>query len=74
MSTALLEIPAAGRLFEGDGREGAAERGAVTLEERLNAAWRALQTDSEAECPVCQSRLRYDKDHGECEGCGSRLA
>ena len=74
MSTALLEIPAAGRLFEGDGREGAAERGAVTLEERLNAAWRALQTDSEAECPVCHGRLRRQESHGECGDCRSRLA
>ena len=66
MSSAVLEIAAVDRLFEETGAEPRTELGGLTLEERLNATWHALR--------VCQSRLRYDKDHGECEGCGSRLA
>ena len=74
MSTALLESAAADRLFEEGVSESGAARGRVTLEERLNATWRALRTDCVAECPVCHSRVRFETNHGECESCGSRLA
>ena len=75
MTTALLESAAADRLFEESGAEAGAEAGGrVTLEERLNATWRALRADCVAECPVCHSRVRLENDHGDCEGCGSRLA
>ena len=74
MSSAVLEIAAAIVSSRRPGPSRAPSVGGLTLEERLNATWHALRGRGVAECPVCQSRLRYDKDHGECEGCGSRLA
>jgi hypothetical protein len=74
VSSAVLDLAAGDRLFDETGAEPRTELGGLTLEERLNVTWHALRGSGVAECPVCQSRLRYDKDHGECEGCGSRLA
>jgi hypothetical protein len=48
--------------------------GGVTLEERLQAAWRGLHTDLEAACPVCASRMTLRDGAGECEGCEASLA
>ena len=48
--------------------------GRVTLEERLQAAWRGLHTDLEAACPVCAGRMTLRDGAGECEGCEASLA
>ena len=74
MTTALLETDAANRLFEEGESEPGGARGRVTLEERLDAAWHSLRANDDTECPVCRQRLRLERSHGACEGCGSRLA
>jgi hypothetical protein len=71
VSSALLESAAAGRLFSVDAGRREPQDGPVTLEERLDAAWRTLQASGAAECPLCRGRLRGHD--GGCEGCGSRL-
>jgi hypothetical protein len=48
--------------------------GRITLEERLQAAWRGLHTDRAAACPVCGSRMTLRDGAGECEGCEASLA
>jgi hypothetical protein len=72
MSTALLESPLS--LFGETRRPRPAGGGGVTLEERLEAAWRAVQTEGAAECPVCQAGMRRDGAAARCTGCGSTLA
>jgi hypothetical protein len=73
MTTALLESPLS--LF-GEARRSPAPAGGrgVTLEERLETAWRAVQADGLAECPVCRAAMRREGAAGTCTGCGSTLA
>jgi hypothetical protein len=47
--------------------------GRVTLEERLQAAWRRLHAESVAECPVCGSEMALHAGVGECGGCGAKM-
>ncbi len=71
MSPALLETPIAGFAEARAGRP--AGGGRVTLEERLEATWRAIRAGHEAECPVCHARMRLEAGAGCCGRCGSRL-
>jgi hypothetical protein len=61
---AVDEPPALGR--RGGGR--------VTLEERLESAWRGLHAAGAAECPLCGGRMTLGGGAGECGGCGGRLS
>jgi hypothetical protein len=70
MTATLLDLP-------GLDVESSAARprdGSMTLEERLQGAWRALESDHAADCPVCGARMALRGGVGECGGCGSRLA
>ena len=71
MTTALLESDSADRLFSVDGVRREPGEGPLTLEERLDEAWRNLQGSGTAECPLCRGPLR--RHDGGCEGCGSSL-
>ena len=66
MSAALLERPVAPRCD--------ARRGRPTLEERLNATFRALAAGAPAECPVCHGSMRRESGGGRCADCGARLS
>ena len=46
--------------------------GGLTLEQRLEEAWRELQ-DYAAACPVCGGRMAPAGHAGRCDGCGSEL-
>ena len=72
MTSALLESP---RSLFAEARRGlpAGGRG-VTLEERLETAWRAAQADGIAECPVCRAAMSREAAAARCSGCGSTLA
>jgi hypothetical protein len=72
MTGALLEAPCS--LFAEEGRVGQAGGRPTTLEERLEAAWGAVQANGEAECPVCRSTMRREEGAGRCGGCGSVLS
>jgi hypothetical protein len=47
--------------------------GRVTLEERLQRAWRLLHADGAAECPICRGEMTLRGDAGECGGCGTKM-
>ena len=51
----------------------AAPGGRVTLDERLQGAWRRLHADGVAECPVCGSEMTLHAGAGECGGCGAKM-
>lgn len=69
---ALMDPPARLRAREA-GRPLGARRGAVTLEQRLNASWRSLAAGGDADCPVCHARMRLRDGAGCCDGCGAEL-
>jgi len=81
MSATLLELPS--RLLPEPGSHastvdepsdvGRPGGGRVTLEERLESAWRGLHAAGAAECPVCRGRMTLGAGAGECGGCGGRL-
>jgi hypothetical protein len=71
MTSALLETPQS--LFA-EARRRAAGRGGQTLEELLETAWRAAQTEGSAECPVCRAAMRPEAAAARCTGCGSTLS
>jgi hypothetical protein len=82
MSATLLELPsrllpergsAAGTVSEPPelGRLGG---GRVTLEERLEAAWRGLHAAGAAACPLCGGRMTLHGGAGECAECGGHLS
>ena len=71
MTTALLESPT--RMFGESGGDPPPAGGRATLEERLRDAWRVMNADGAAECPVCRSRTIFRDGSGECGSCGSRL-
>ena len=65
MSPALLETQIAGFA---EARAGwPAGGGRVTLEERLDATWRAIRAGHEAECPVCGARIASRPGPGAAE-------
>jgi tRNA(Ile2) C34 agmatinyltransferase TiaS len=72
MTAALLTSPPS--LFAAARRSGPADRRGVTLEERLEWSWRAVQAEGRAECPVCRAGMRSDGSVARCSGCGSKLA
>jgi hypothetical protein len=45
----------------------------MSLDERLQGAWRLLHAEGAAECPVCGSEMRLHVGVGECGGCGARM-
>ncbi|HEY1357914.1 MAG TPA: hypothetical protein VGF21_06390 [Thermoleophilaceae bacterium] len=49
------------------------ELGDLTLEQRLDRAWRELRDEGRTDCPVCGRHMAPAGDAGECAGCGSRL-
>ena len=71
MSPALLEAPP--RLLRGDGVTSTVGGRKVTLEERLEAAWRSARRDGATECPVCDAAMRGHGAAARCGGCGSVL-
>jgi hypothetical protein len=71
MTATLLESPLS--LFAEHRRIGSAGGHRATLEERLDATWRAVLTGGEAECPVCHGTMRRENGAGRCTGCGSML-
>ena len=71
MTEALLDMPTATFADICQGRS--AGRGRVTLEQRLDAAWRLVLESREAECPVCDGPMRLEGAVGACAGCGARL-
>jgi hypothetical protein len=78
MSTALLESPLS--LSKPALRSRAAGGPGLTLEERLEAAWRGAQAEGVAECPVCRARMQPEGEpQGQgrpvrCLDCGSTLS
>ena len=72
MTAALLESAPAP--FGGGTRRGTAGGRGITLEERLEAAWRAVRAEGHAECPVCSARLCLEHGAARCAGCGSQLS
>lgn len=48
--------------------------GGVTLQERLDGAWRSLDAHGVSECPVCHARMTMKAGAGQCGGCGARLS
>ncbi|MEA2400690.1 MAG: hypothetical protein QOK00_1093 [Thermoleophilaceae bacterium] len=72
MTPALLESPL--HLFA-QARMGAAAGGPrMTLEERLEGAWRSVNSAGRAECPVCHADMHLDNGLGRCNGCGTALS
>ena len=69
MTAAMLEAPPAGSA----GWQAARSVGGrgVTLEERLESAWRAAQREGVAECPVCHGPMLGAGAGARCGGCGS---
>jgi hypothetical protein len=76
MTSLLLDAPRlapAGLCHGGRHAERPGGRG-LTLAERLDSLWAGLHADSEAECPICRSRMTLRHGAGECGGCGSKLS
>jgi hypothetical protein len=70
MSATLLDLPA----LDVESSAARDRDGRMTLEERLQGAWRTVNTDHAADCPVCGGRMALRGGVGECGGCGARLA
>jgi hypothetical protein len=51
---------------------GGADRGGVTLEERLDHAWRAA-VEATAECPLCHGTMAREGGSVVCHECGSSV-
>lgn len=66
MTAGVLEAPRRAAVANPGGRR-------MTLEERLEGAWRMLHVEGEADCPVCGSQMTLREDAGECGGCGARM-
>ena len=68
MSSAMLQAPP--RLFASP--QGAPVGGRrVTLEERLQATWRAAQRGGSADCPVCGAAMYAEAAKARCGRCDS---
>jgi hypothetical protein len=72
MTPGLLESPPS--LFAEARRCQPAGGRGMTLEDRLEDVWRAVQAEGVAECPVCHAALRTEDGAARCSGCGSTLA
>ena len=72
MSAAVLEAPPTPAASpQGRGSVGG---GKVTLEERLESAWRAAQRDGVTECPLCRASMLAAGAAARCGGCGSLVS
>jgi hypothetical protein len=71
MTAGVLDAPA--RAFAGTSSSAPAGGGRVTLEERLEGAWRMLQSRGAVECPVCGGEMALRGGAGECGGCGAKM-
>jgi tRNA(Ile2) C34 agmatinyltransferase TiaS len=72
MTAAVLEAPPTPSASpQGAGSVGGRR---VTLEERLEGAWRAAQRDGVAECPVCHAAMLAAGAGARCRGCGSLVS
>ena len=71
MSPALLEAPRP--LLTRDGVTSTVGGRGVTLEERLEVAWRSAHRDGATDCPVCDAAMRTNGAAARCGGCGSVL-
>jgi hypothetical protein len=72
MSAAVLEAPPTpSASLQGAGGVGGRR---VTLEERLESAWRSAQRDGVAECPVCRAGMLAAGAAALCGGCGSLVS
>jgi hypothetical protein len=69
MTTALMERP----LFDPTERPETPD-GRLTLEQRLNRTWHALQADGSAACPLCHEPMTSTGAIGECTSCGTKLS
>jgi hypothetical protein len=72
MTAAVLEVPRTS-FASSQGARGVGGRG-VTLEERLESAWRTTQRDGVAECPVCHAAMLAAGAAARCGGCGSLVS
>jgi hypothetical protein len=45
----------------------------MTLEARLQGAWRLLCAEGAAACPACGGEMTLRAGIGECGGCGARM-
>jgi hypothetical protein len=72
MNATLLDLPRRPRPAPASSAEPGGRR--VTLEERLQSAWRGLRARGVAECPVCGGRMTVGAGAGECGGCDARLS
>jgi hypothetical protein len=72
MTTALIESRPS--LFPERHRGRPAGGRGLTLEERLESAWRAIAADGQAACPVCRGAMRAEDGAARCSACGSTLA
>jgi hypothetical protein len=71
MTSAVLDTPS--RAFVEASSTASPGGGRMTLEERLQGAWRLLHAEGAAECPVCASEMTLRAGAGECGGCGARM-
>ena len=72
MSAAVLEAPPTPAASpQGGGSVGGRK---VTLEERLESAWRAAQRDGVTECPLCRAEMLAAGAAARCGGCGSLVS
>jgi hypothetical protein len=47
--------------------------GRMTLEARLQGAWRLLRAEGAAACPACGGEMTLRAGIGECGDCGARM-
>jgi hypothetical protein len=71
VTAAVLDAP--GRAFAEACSSAPRGGGRVTLEARLQRAWRRLYAEGAAECPVCGSEMKLRAGAGECGGCGAQM-
>jgi|Tabmets5t2r1_1033131.scaffolds.fasta_scaffold72952_2 hypothetical protein len=72
MTATLLDLPSRPRSGPSPSAQPGGRR--LTLEERLQSAWRGLQAQGVAQCPVCGGRMTAGAGGGECGGCDARLS
>jgi hypothetical protein len=70
--TATLLDPAT-RVFAEAPASARSSGGRMTLEERLQGAWRLLHVEGAAECPVCGDEMTLHGGAGECRACGAKM-
>jgi hypothetical protein len=72
VSSALLEAPP--RVCASGEAAPDAGGSRITLEQRLEAAWRSAQRNGTTDCPVCQAAMRAEGATAQCGQCGSVLS